>query len=226
MKKALQFLVLISILLITFSPNAEGQKKKRKKSKDVDEYFDDRGSFKDRLWYGGGLNLGFGGSGNISSFQFGLSPMVGYKITDRFSVGPRISVDYNYIKGPTVAWVNNGPQVKETGRQASGIVSYSGGVFARFKFVEMLFAHTEYGYEISKIVQAVGVGNQTYLLYDEATDKLVTFNDNRNHAYLGLGYLSGNGVWGYEILALYDFLVPESEAGLPFDFRVGFTYKF
>ncbi|HFC00741.1 MAG TPA: hypothetical protein ENJ53_08050, partial [Phaeodactylibacter sp.] len=151
MKKALQFLVLISILLVSFSPHAEAQKKKRKKSKDIEEYFDDRGSFKDRLWYGGGFNLGFGGSGNVSSFQFGISPMVGYKITDRFSLGPRISLDYNYIKGPSVTLTGN----TDNGRQASGIVSYSGGVFARFKFLDMLFAHTEYSYESSKFAQSV-----------------------------------------------------------------------
>ena len=64
------------------------------------------------------------------------------------------------------------------------------------------------------------------LLYDEDTDKLVTIDDNRNTTLLGLGYNSGAGLIGYEILVLYDFNVAEDDDALPFDFRVGFTYKF
>ena len=227
MKKALQLLVIFSILMIGFSQDADAQRKKKKKKSDVDEYFDDRGGFVDRLWYGGGFNLGGGGTGNFTSFQFGLSPMVGYKITNFLSVGPRISLDFNYLKGNTITLAGvQANQAIDGGRQASWITSLSGGVFARAKFTEMLFVHGEFGYQNSKFASSAQVGNQLFLVYDESTDKLVTINDNRNTTLLGLGYNSGAGHIGYEILFLYDFNVAVDDDALPFDFRVGFTYKF
>lgn len=226
MKKALQFLLLFSILMMGITHEAEAQRKKKKK-KDVDEYFDDKGSFIDRLWYGGGLNLGGGSSGNFSSFQFGLSPMVGYKLNDFVSFGPRISLDFNYLKGETIseAAALMG-QAIPTGRQASWITSFSGGLFGRLKFLETLFIHGEMGYQKSKFASSANVGGGSFLLYNEDTDKLTTINDDRSNTYLGIGYNSGGGYIGYEILVLYDFNVAEDEQGLPFDIRVGFTYKF
>ncbi|MEM6967428.1 MAG: autotransporter domain-containing protein [Bacteroidota bacterium] len=227
MKKTLQFLLVFSVLMMGFTYDANAQRKKRNK-RDVDEYFDDRGSFKDRLWYGGGFNIGGGVGGNFSSFQFGVSPMVGYKITDFFSFGPRVSIDFNYLKGNTItlAGLNQGVAI-DGGRQASWITSVSGGLFARAKVLETIFLHGEVGYQSSKFAAAQSVGNQAFLVYDEDTDKLVTVNDNRNTALLGVGYNSSvGGGLGYEILVLYDFLVSEEEDALPFDFRIVFTYRF
>jgi hypothetical protein len=61
------------------------QKKKKKKKDD---------SFKEHLWYGAGLGLGFSAFNGQSSFGIGISPMVGYKIIPRISVGPRVSFFY------------------------------------------------------------------------------------------------------------------------------------
>lgn len=44
-----------------------------------------------KIWYGGGLNLGFSGQSGLNVLQLGASPMVGYKILPRWSVGPRVS---------------------------------------------------------------------------------------------------------------------------------------
>ena len=91
MNRALQFLVLISVLIISFSHNSEAQKRS---NRDIDEYFDDRGSFKDRLWYGADVTLNFFSVPGGNAFNAGIAPMVGYKITDAFSVGPRIEILY------------------------------------------------------------------------------------------------------------------------------------
>ncbi len=48
----------------------------------------------DKLILGGGLNAGFGGG----SANFGISPIVGYRFTDRFSSG--IGLGYQYYKAP------------------------------------------------------------------------------------------------------------------------------
>jgi hypothetical protein len=52
----------------------------------------------DRMVYGGGLSLGFGGGGGYSSFQIGLSPFVGYRITDNFLAGVGLGYQYQSVK--------------------------------------------------------------------------------------------------------------------------------
>ena len=107
MKKALQLFLLIAVLMTAFTTSADAQygrkkKKKKKKTEKTDSYFDDKGTFKDRLWYGADLGLRFyqsaiGIGGNQffgNGFFFSVAPMVGYKITDNLSVGPRLEVLY------------------------------------------------------------------------------------------------------------------------------------
>jgi hypothetical protein len=99
----------------------------RAASKSTDKYFDESGGFKHRLWYGGGFNLGLSGS----SFQVGITPMVGYKIVGDLSAGPRMGITYNsYSNGVT----------------RESVTDYYAGAFARYKFLGFLFLHAEYGY--------------------------------------------------------------------------------
>ena len=111
MKRILQLSFMIVTLLLCFNVDSYAQygygkkKKKKKKVEKNDEYFDESGGLGHKLWYGGGFNLGFSGNSFQSLFQIGISPMVGYKITEEFSVGPRASVQYNYFR------VNDGGQV-------------------------------------------------------------------------------------------------------------------
>jgi hypothetical protein len=55
------------------------------------QFEQDKPSFKDRLFYGGGFGLTFGSVTHID-----VSPLVGYRITDRFSAG--IGLSYQYYK--------------------------------------------------------------------------------------------------------------------------------
>lgn len=48
--------------------------------------------FSDRLWYGGSLILNYYGQSNYTVFTFGVTPMVGIKLFDEFSIGPRVGV--------------------------------------------------------------------------------------------------------------------------------------
>lgn len=211
--------LLVLALLLSFSvamdaqPNSKSKKSKKKKSDPTEEYFDESG-FKHRLWYGGGFNLGFAGGNTTNYFGIGVSPMVGYKIFDKVSVGPRVSIQYNYIKGIA----NDGITRKATP------VSYAVGAFARVKFLPMLFAHAEYERENTGGVYTDGNG---YLIYDINEGEVLTFREARNNVYLGLGYTSGgNSTIGYEILLLYNATVPEQSFELPFSFRAGLTYNF
>lgn len=181
----------------------EGKEKETKNMDDDDgdvteDYFDDKGGFKHRLWYGGGFNLAFGGSNfGGSSMLIGISPMVGYKITDRISLGPRVSVDYQEI---FLANITN-PRY----------LYWGVGAFGRARFMESLFAHVEYAYEsISPLNDIAGDVN----------------NLDPHNFYIGGGYhTSSGGPFGYEILVLYNTTERDTNR-LPIDFRIGFTWNF
>lgn len=79
--------------------------------------------WKDKFYFGGNVGAQFG------TFTFvNLAPLVGYKITDRFSIGTQIQ--YQYFRDNSIATFE------------SHVFGYSG--FARYFFTENLFAHTEY----------------------------------------------------------------------------------
>jgi hypothetical protein len=209
MKRTFLFGLMILGLTIVCQSGLYAQGGKKKTSKN-DEYFDDRGGFKHRLWYGGGFSLGFSGSGDCigcySLFQLGLSPMVGYKLIGDLSVGPRVSFLYNNIR----VRVGNGNV------ESVNPVSWSVGVFTRYKFLNFLFAHAEYG--IENRVNSIGI---------DFNDKVVFTRLQRNNAYLGLGYNGSSGsLWGFEIALLYNLNLPNNDIESPFDIRAGVTYNF
>ncbi|MFT4667165.1 MAG: hypothetical protein ACI8YQ_003081 [Polaribacter sp.] len=215
MKKILKTtMLMLACLFIVGVTDVDAQygKKKKKKKKvekveeaDNDDYFDESGGkFIDKLWYGSGLTLGFAGGNNESVFTIGISPMVGYKLTDRFSVGPRVVLDYTLYKTNQVS----------NSVQRVDLVTYGLGFFGRAKIFQSLFAHAEYAI-LSQAFPA------------QSGNDLVTFRQNTNNFYIGGGYHSGGGGGlGYEIVLLYNTLEPDDSIDLPIDFRVGFTWGF
>lgn len=195
----LSILILLLVALISVDGNAQygyKKKKKKKKRKEKTEQVD----FTKNLWYGGGMQINFGSNQFYSQFIFGLSPMVGYKITDRLSVGPRISATLYNFRIQTF-----------TGVEKRTPVSWSVAAFTRYKILSMLFTHLEYEYQ-----------NEAFL-----DGNLNTAYDKNNNLFLGLGYTSSSGgPIGYEFLLLYNFLIPENSITNPFDFRVALTYNF
>lgn len=195
-----------------------GKKKKKKKKKPAktertDEYFDDRGSFASRLWFGGGFNLGFTGNNVRNAFSVGLSPMVGYKIIDQISVGPTVGIQYNYVKGTGI----------DNRIHKTGTLSWSAGVFARYKFVPLFFIHGEYGLDNNEYYYTSG----GYLAIDPITRDVVTSREQQSKALLGVGYTSGGDLVAVEIYILYNFIEPPQETiDLPIVYRFGITYKF
>lgn len=78
-----------------------------------------------RVYYGG--TLGFNLFGDI--FRLSVQPMIGYKITDQFSVGGKVG--YEYIKDkrfdPDLTYHN-----------------YGASVFTRYRFIPSAYAHAEF----------------------------------------------------------------------------------
>lgn len=80
----------------------------------------------DRVYGGGGLGLQFGTVTLIN-----IAPIVGYKITERYSVG--IGIEYMYFAYQPAA---NFPTYSQN--------IYGGNIFNRFFITKSIFAHVEY----------------------------------------------------------------------------------
>lgn len=191
----------ICLILCTFLQSLDAQRS-RKSRRPVQE----ETSLVDKLWYGGGFALGFyGGSlsgAQSSEFFIGVSPMVGYKVTENLSFGPRMEVAlltgrYDFGRGDV---------------QKITAVNYGAGLFGRLKFFNILFGHIEYGYL-----------NQAFPVL--TNDGLGTERVGSDQFLIGLGYNSGYP-FGSEIYIVYDLLAPEDTVDLPITFRFGFTYLF
>ena len=113
--------VLPIVLLMVLSTYCFGQR-----------YYDPEAetTFMDRVYFGGDFSLQFGDFTAIV-----ISPIMGYMVTPRFSVGPGIT--YQYLKGEAFDIF--------TGRvyeYDSNIFGYR--AFARYQITQMFFAYTEY----------------------------------------------------------------------------------
>ena len=153
----------------------------------------------DQLWFGGNIGLGFSNSQFGSRFYIGLAPMVGYKITDEWSVGPRFDLSYTHIRQPSTSMIDK-----------VSFFNVGAAVFTRYKVFTNFFAHVE-----------TGINNIPYLDRD-AMGNLIVVREQRQTVYVGIGYTAGGG----EIVLLYDLNAPQNTAELPFDFRFGFNYNF
>ncbi len=163
------------------------------------EPLDENTAFKDRLWYGGSFILSFGSFNNTSSFVAGLAPMVGYKITPDFSIGPRVEFLYNYY------------QLRQFGDTYKfNLFSAGIGPFARYKFFNVIFAHAEY--QLDFIQQP----------FFDANFNPIKVTATNSNFFAGLGYNAGGG----EILVLYNFLATQNSLARPISFRFGFTFRF
>lgn len=192
MKKTVTISVLLLLFIAGLSLDAQAQRRDNRRS---------NSEFADRLWYGGGVNIGFSSTGFESIFQLGVSPMVGYKIYEEFSLGPRIALLYSHYRADFGGGV-----------QTANPVSWATGLFARHKLFRSIFAHVEYEFENAAV-------------FDTFAGDLEVLRRERSNFYIGGGYNSG-GEWGYEILVLYNTLQPNNDLNPPFSFRFGFTRNF
>ena len=208
MKKALQFLVLVAVLMISFTHDAEAQKRKR--DRDVDEYFDDRGTFKDRLWYGADVTLNFFSVPQGNAFNAGIAPMVGYKFTDAFSVGPRVEILYRGERYD----IGTGSDLKFNS------TNYGIGAFTRLKVFDQYFLHAEY----QTLSNETGI--PVLVSANPIEYEVVTSRSWQDHFYIGAGYGASGGGVGFQVSLLWDVLQEFSSRNLPIQYRMGINYKF
>lgn len=153
-----------------------------------------------KLWYGGGIQLGLSSYNGSNVFSFGLSPMVGYKIVQAISIGPRVEMLYSSIKVP--------------GYKAISLFDIDAGVFVRAKVFRGLFFQGELSN--SWLQQPTGNG----------TEKITNTRFNQR---LGAGWNFGNGQGGgSEIGVFYNFAIANDIYSYenPLGYRFGFTWNF
>jgi hypothetical protein len=89
-----------------------------------------------RMFTGGGLTLALGSEFNIFTFSAGVSPILGYRITDDFAAG--FGLQYLYSKDVLLNPTN-------FSTYPYNISAYGADVFARYLIFEGIFAHVELG---------------------------------------------------------------------------------
>ena len=195
MTQVKSFVLLGALALLVLLPNgASAQSKKKKKSKKEEI------EFKERLWYGGGINLGGGFlGGGSSAFGFGISPMVGYKIWGPFSAGPRAAFNFTSFKVP--------------GAPALNLVDVEFGAFLRIRAIKGLFIQGELSNE-----------------WEQEQDPFLPLEKikySRFNQYVGGGWNFG-GKASQEIGIYYNFAIANdlNTTEAPLQYRFMFTYNF
>jgi hypothetical protein len=79
-----------------------------------------------KIYYGGYLNLSFG-----KYTVIGAEPMIGYKITPKFSAGLKLRYDYIKDKRYSTTYTTS---------------NYGGSIFTRYRIIPALYLHAEYAY--------------------------------------------------------------------------------
>jgi len=208
-------LLYLALLLFTvsFSLDAQNTEREKEATEDLDYYNtdndrvrDERGDdFGSNIWWGTGAQLGFSSNGASSFFQIGLSPIVGYKVNNFLSVGPRGSFAYNSFKEDRG---QGNPEFK------SKYWTWSAGAFARGKVIFPFFVHAEYSLE-SEVLGFAGNGDPVRVT--------------RAIPYLGGGISQGGGPGGgagYEIMILFRLSSADRLGDSPYQFRTGINFNF
>ncbi|HND89869.1 MAG TPA: hypothetical protein PK971_16170 [Saprospiraceae bacterium] len=162
--------------------------------------------FKQRLWYGGGLNLGFSAFNNTRAFGIGVSPMVGYKFTNWLSAGPRVSVFFT--------------SQKYQGYKAVNLFDTEAGAFLRIRAYRGLFLQGEISSQWYQYPSDPQPGSTT----------LGKVTQQRPAQYIGAGYNFANGMGGpgSEISIFYNIALANDINAYqdPLGYRFAFTWNF
>lgn len=205
-----QSLLLLLFCTLSLTVAAQGGNTEEQAKDDLDYYDntndrqrDQRGdTFGSNLWYGAGAQLQFAGGNNQSFFLIGLSPIVGYKINNIISVGPRGSLAYNSFRFAT-----------NLGDERENFLTWSAGAFVRAKVFGQFFAHAEYS-----------LVNERQRNFQTGELDGIT----RAIPFLGGGISQGGGIGaaGFEILILFRLSGADRIGDSPFEFRSGLNFNF
>ncbi|WP_420458023.1 hypothetical protein [Neolewinella sp.] len=158
------------------------------------------------IWYGAGAVLQYRGGSFSSQFRIGINPIVGYKLNNFLSVGPRASIVYNAYRFDTGGG----------GKLSSRNWTWSVGAFTRAKIYRGFFVQAEYSLLSDVVITGVTNGQLDELRATRAVPFLGA----------GLSQGGGPGAAGFEILVMFRLTQPDRLNDSPYEFRTGFNYNF
>ena len=133
-----------------------------------------------------GFGLGYSSYYDVSQFSFSISPAIGYRVNDKFSIGPGISYAYNNYGFPTT--VNTTQHISAS--------NFGVKLFAQYMVYKQFFVHAEYE---STRAELLAVDNNGYLTGGTVARQVQT-------PLLGAGYRSQiSNRAAADILLLYNF---------------------
>ena len=203
-----QWLLILSIAFLLICTTLEAQKSRvpaernrtDRETRQTEQRVESSQRIMDKLWFGGSVNLFWVNQRSFSQFLFGIAPMVGYKVTDNLSFGPRVEIQYTSYK----------IQTGVSGSETLNNFNFGGFGFGRYKFFRKFFIHVETGITTQPFIRTNPVGNPEFV------------RELRQPVLAGLGYSEGGG----EIYILYDFNDPQRSTRFPIQYRFGFNYNF
>jgi hypothetical protein len=189
---------IVGLLLMCFMLNGlttvQAQTKKKKKKEDLE--------FAEKVWLGGTINnnLQFGGG----YFAFGLTPMAGYDIIPKVSIGPMLRMDYHYERLNFTR-----PYLRFEA------LDFGPGVFARVDVYRSFFAQVEYEHAFVQLPRRDNAGN---IIFDNDR-KALKETETQHYVYVGAGYATGDNV-RYGISIHYNVLDDFNYIRIPWDYRI------
>lgn len=102
-----------------------------------DEEMSEKPTFRDRIFTGGGFGLSFGSYSTFVS----VSPLVGYRITDKLAAGVGFQYRYTKYKQYTPSFSTN---------------DYGTNIFVRYNVYSPFFLHAEYEYLNYQLINSLG----------------------------------------------------------------------
>ena len=134
------------------------------------------------------FGLGFSSYNDVSQFNISAAPAIGYRITDKFAVGPGISYAYSSYSVP------KGYAITAAGASSVSTSSFGVKAFAQYIVYKEFFLHAEY--EVTN----------AQLLGDDGRGYLAKVNRTVSTPLAGVGYRSYLGEnAAVDIVGLYNF---------------------
>lgn len=208
--------IFLALLFVgALSATATAQTTEEQARQDLDYYSSSEERARDNagggdIWWGTGAILGFNSNNFESIFRIGLTPIVGYKINNILSIGPRGSFTYTAYRQ---SFSGGAADLK------ANFFEWSVGPFARAKVFNFggggnqIFVHAEYNL------------NNEVTAFDANDDPI---RRTRAIPFLGAGLNQGGGpgAGGFEILVLFRLSSADQIGDRPFEFRTGFNFNF
>ncbi len=173
----------------TYSPSGLELPEREQKRKALEQHAEQY----TKMFVYSGIGLGYSSYYGLSNFNFSISPALGYRVSDRFSIGPGISYSYNYY----------GQDNGYGGSTSLSTSSFGVKGFAQLMVIDQFFVHAEYevtraellafdqnNYYVGKVTRSVqtpllGAGYRSQISNRAAADIVLLYNfqDNYNSIY-------------------------------------------